>query len=105
MEEENKKDENKKMVSDTWIVCISSSRCLHLFLRLHANQDIVFTGMVTIFFRIVGNIGANPLIFVQQKRKITTNEEGGVHKTAASNASVMTLTNFPNYSYMKNLEN
>lgn len=92
------------MVSSTWIVRVSSSGCLHLFLRLHANQDIAFAGMVAIFFRIVENIGAKPLIFVQQKRKITTNEEGGVHKTA-SNASVMTLTNFPNYSYMKNLEN
>lgn len=90
------------MVSSTWIVRVSSSGCLHLFLRLHANQDIAFAGMVAIFFRIVENIGAKPLIFVQQKRKITTNEEGGVHKTA-SNASGCPLATFTVCSVMNKL--
>jgi hypothetical protein len=60
-ERENEKDNNKEMAESTWIIGSSYSQCLHLWFRLPVNQNIVFAGMVTIFFRIVENIGAKLL--------------------------------------------
>ena len=60
-ERENEKDNNKEIAESTWIIDSSYSQCLHLWFRLPVNQNIVFAGMVTIFFRIVENIGAKLL--------------------------------------------